>query len=154
MRLRLAIVALIAALLGAAISVSHARDNARRDYAGPDVQEYFKTLKQPDNDTSCCGDGDAWYADKVDTGPNGELIAIITDTRPDTWKREDGTSGWRPHVAVGTRIVVPAKKIRKPPVPNPTDHTIIFLYVGGDESGVVTNASDSIVICYEPMGLY
>lgn len=112
-------------------------------YAAPDLQEYYTTLKQPDGGSSCCGDADAYYADKVDTDPDGTLVAIITDTRPDELTRPDGSKVYRVHIDVGTRIRVPANKLRKHAVPNPTDHTIIFLSI---------NEGGAWVYCYEPTG--
>ena len=106
----------------------------------PDVRDYYLTLRQPDNAMlSCCGEGDAYYADKQEEGPNGELIAIITDTR------ENGPLKRKP-IAVGTKIVVPPHKRRRVPIYNPTGHTVIF--VGGSPEYNVF-----IVYCYEPLPL-
>lgn len=121
-------------------------------YAAPDVQDYYKNLKQPDSPTaSCCGDADAYYTDKSELDANGNLVAIITDTRPDELTRPDGSKAFRPHIPPGTKIVVPKKKIRKPASENPTDHGIIFVLVSGDESGASPDLS-FYVFCYEPLG--
>src|SRR5574340_373033 len=106
-------------------------------YAAPDLEAWYASLMQPDNSSvSCCGWGDAYYADKTDTCNPGEggmdgcaLVAIITDERPDTRTLPDGRVLHRAHIAVGTRIPVPPSKVRKHPVPNPTDHNIIFARV-------------------------
>ena len=83
---------------------------------------------QPDYPLApCCGEADSYWADGVEV-KDGEVIAIITDTRPDL-------PLGRPHVPVGTRIVVPPNKL-KWDRGNPTGHTIIFL------------GYDSRVTCY------
>jgi len=121
------------AVFAALIFPAFARDLGQWQYAAPDIREYFASLMQPDNPrVSCCGEADAYWADQTDTGPNGELIAIITDTR------DDGPLK-RAHVAVGTRIVIPPSKIRRHPIPNPTGHTLVFLGAYGN------------VYCYEPL---
>ena len=94
---------------------------------------------QPDHPTaSCCGDGDRYFADKTEacTAEDFEklatcaIVAIITDDGPNEFKVPDGKGGTklirRPPIPVGTRIAVPASKIRKRPIPNPTDRNIIF----------------------------
>jgi hypothetical protein len=121
------------------------------------VSSYFESLKQPDNpNVSCCGDGDAYYADKVDRcGPADfkknstcALVAIITDTRPDRLviKKPDGMEKVinRFHLDVGTRIPIPREKLRHRPVPNPLDHNIVFIQnVWGAPW----------VLCWEPLAL-
>jgi hypothetical protein len=140
--------------LPATFKCSHAQWEAgecypqtEREYSGASDQEWYKSLMQPDAPvTSCCGAADAYYADEVDRDPDGTLVAIITDTRPD--KRVVGQSGDgsmlyvnRPHLEPGTRIRVPASKLRKVPSFNPTDHTIIFV------------SNYGYVYCYEPAAL-
>jgi len=73
----------------------------------------------PDNPAiPCCGDADAYWADGVEI-KDCQVIAIITDTRPDE-------PLGRPHVPVGTRIGVPPNKL-KWDRGNPTGHIVIFL---------------------------
>ncbi len=99
------------------------------------MSEYFASLTMPDYpNISCCGFADAYWADLTAAGPNGETIAVITDTR------DDGPLQ-RPHIDVGTQIIVPPNKVRKHPVFNPTGHTLIFLGASG-------------VYCYEPLPLF
>lgn len=99
----------------------HARDLGQWDDSY--ISQWFRTLMMPDNPTvPCCGESDAYWADEVETGPNGELIAVITDDRDDAPLK-------RPHVAVGTKIVVPPNKI-KWNKGNPTGHIVIFLSYG------------------------
>jgi hypothetical protein len=77
---------------------------------------------QPDQPrVSCCGEADAYWADSVEV-KDGEVIAIITDTRPDEPLR-------REHLPIGTRIVVPPNKMKWDDG-NPTGHIIIFLRNG------------------------
>lgn len=119
--------------VGLLIKPAGARDLGQWKDADPEISQWYKSLMQPDNKLlSCCGESDAYWADKVETGPNGEIVAIITDDRPDEPLK-------RRHVPPGTRIVVPKNKI-KFDQGNPTSHTIIFL----------TPAND--VWCYVPSG--
>jgi hypothetical protein len=116
----------------------YGRDQGQWQYQAPDISAYFQSLMQPDYPTaSCCGAGDAYYADDTALSPSGQTIAIITDTRPDEPLA-------RAHIAIGTRVPIPPSKLRKVAIPNPTDHVLVFLMQG--EFG--TN-----VFCYEPMAL-
>ena len=108
-------------------------------YAAPDLNDYYASLMMPDNPrASCCGEGDAYFADESEVDANGNLVAIITDTRPNNRPLPDGRTISRQPIKPGTRFVVPQSKIRKRPIPNPTDHTIIFIGPGFN------------VLCYEP----
>lgn len=113
-------------------------------YSGASDSEWYASLKQPDsiNNASCCGVADAYYADETEVDPlDGGIIAVITDTRPDLRQVGANTFVNRPHVPPGTKIKVPASKLRKVPSFNPTDHTVIFL-------------SNTLgVYCYEPAPL-
>ena len=112
------------------------------DYGAPDLSDYYESLKMPDYvQISCCGMGDAYYADKTETDATGNLVAVITDTRADTFNLPDGRVINRLHIPEGTKFVVPKSKIRKYPIPNPTGHTIVFI-------GAQLN-----VLCYEPEAL-
>lgn len=113
------------------------------DYALPDISGYMEGLRMPDNPmVSCCSWADAFYADQTEIEPaTGNIIAIITDTRPDSFTLPDGRTINRRHIPPGTKFVVPKSKIRKKPIPNPTGHTIIFI-------GAQMN-----VLCYEPLPL-
>jgi hypothetical protein len=86
----------------------------------------------PDNPTiSCCGGADAYYADAFETDGD-RYVAVITDTR------DDAPLG-RHHVELGTRIVVPTRKL-KVDSGNPTGHGVIFL------------SSSDTVFCYVAPG--
>lgn len=113
------------ALLCIAIPASSpARDLGQWENQDPVISLWYRGLMQPDRPTiSCCGEADAYYADEVHV-EGDQVIAVITDTRP------DGPLG-RPHVPVGTRVVVPANKL-KWDRGNPTGHTVIFLSYGRD----------------------
>lgn len=102
------------------INPAAARDLGQWENSDPAISAWFKSVKMPDAPTvSCCGEADAWWADKIENGPKGELIAIITDDRPDEPLR-------RRHVPIGTKIVIPKEKIQWR-YGNPTGHTIVFL---------------------------
>jgi hypothetical protein len=105
-----------------------ARDNGQWENSNPLVSLWYRSLMQPDYPhTSCCGEADAYWADGVEV-KDGQVIAIITDTRPDEPLR-------RPHIPIGTRIVVPPNKIKWDDG-NPTGHIVIFLI------------NSSTVLCY------
>ena len=85
----------------------------------PVISWWFQGLMRPDHPLSpCCGEADAYWADGVEM-TDGQIIAIITDTRLDEPLGRD-------HVPVGTRIVVPPEK-SKWDRGNPTGHIVIFL---------------------------
>jgi hypothetical protein len=107
-----------------------ARDNGQWENTDPVINWWFRELMQPDDPSiSCCGEADAYWADGVEI-MDGQVIAIITDTRP------DGPLG-RPHVPVGTRIIVPPHKL-KWDRGNPTGHIVIFLSINRDVYCYVT----------------
>jgi hypothetical protein len=96
-----------------------ARDTGQWESSDPLISLWYRGLMQPDYPLApCCGEADAYWADGVEV-KGGEIIAIITDTRPDEPLR-------RPHVPIGTRIVVPLHKMKWDDG-NPTGHIIIFL---------------------------
>jgi hypothetical protein len=129
---------IILSFLGSLILAASARDAPAWQYSSPDIEAYFTSLMQPDSPmTSCCGKSDAYYADKTDEcspidGIDCALVAIITDDRDDISRN-------RIHRDIGTRISIPARKIRKPPISNPTEHNIVFI------------GTDSRVLCWEPV---
>lgn len=112
---------------------AQARDLGQWDTAtDKDVVEWYRSLKQPDTNVSCCGESDAYWADSFEMSKDGEYVAIITDERPDEPRK-------RPHVPVGTKVVVPNHKL-KFDQGNPTGHGVIFLSTTGH------------VFCYLPPG--
>src|SRR5438270_457478 len=97
-----------------AIVTAHARDSGWEDMPA-EVRQWYKDLRQPDNPRqSCCGLADGYYADEFEV-EDDHFVAIITDTRDDTFP--DGS--WRPHIEPGTRITVPNSKVMISPG-NPT----------------------------------
>lgn len=102
------------------------------DHDQPWQDQWYENLKQPDNPTaSCCGPADAYWADSFEQ-EKGQYVAIVTDERPDEPLK-------RPHVPVGTRILVPNHKI-KWNEGNPTGHGVVFL------------SRADYVFCYVPPG--
>jgi hypothetical protein len=90
---------------------------------------------------SCCGEGDAYYADNVEVDAKGTVWAIITDTRADY-------PLGRAHIAVGTRIIVPDHKNKDTRAdPNPTGHTVIFVRWYAEQEG-----GNWGVLCFLPSG--
>ena len=107
---------------GCLVSVASARDLGQWETVNPGVREWYQALMQPDNPAvSCCGEADAYWADEIHVR-DGKTYATITDDRPDEPRN-------RPHVDIGTRIVVPNHKL-KYDQSNPTGHGIIFLSRG------------------------
>ncbi len=122
------------------VTISH-------DYQHPDQDEWYAKLMMPDQPTTrCCGEKDAYWADKVDECHSDDivstpfkdivypcfLVAIITDDREIIG---------RFRFPVGTRIAIPKHKIRKHPSENPTDHNILFV------------GYNRFVFCWEPTAL-
>lgn len=107
----------IVAAMACFVSMAHARENDTWEANPPEVRQWYRGLMQPDNPTiSCCGEADAYYADSFEV-QGDEYVAIITDDReiPN-----------RPHIASGTKIVVPNHKL-KYDAGNPTGHGVIFM---------------------------
>ncbi len=108
----------------------------------PDLDNWYSTLKQPDNPTmSCCGEADAYWCDDehVIAGKN---YCAITDDRDD--KSVGSNHMARAHIPMGTLIEIPDKKI-KFDQGNPTGHSIVFAYVPSPINGGYKNIS---VYCY------
>ena len=132
------VVAAVLIVLLASVILANAKTTG---YATPDPDDWYETLRQPDQPAvSCCGAADAYYADDQEMAPDGSTIAIITDTRADDRKLPNGKEVHRTHVPVGTKVLIPPEKVRKHAVFNPTGHTIVFMDMGW-------------VYCYEPQPL-
>jgi hypothetical protein len=139
--------ALLAAVLGAAaLAIAQARDLGQWDDVGhsAEVRAFFRSLVQPHTvgyggiPVSCCGEVDAYYADRTAVRA-GKSFAVITD------ERDDEPLG-RVHVPIGTEYEIPPDKIVGPEQTtkgNPTGHVIIFL--GTIYSGDVRTRP---VLCY------
>ena len=126
------------------VLMATARDQGQWGEQDPQVRQWFQSLMQPDIPyISCCGEADAYYADSYTVGPHGETIAIITDERPDTWTDGNGHNASRPHIPVGTRVVIPDQKI-KFDKGNPSGHGLVFI----GASYISTDGSVQSVYCY------
>jgi hypothetical protein len=96
-----------------------ARDHGQWEDHSPEVREWFRSLRQPDNPQGiCCGESDGYWCDEIHVR-NGETYCTINDDRPDEPLH-------RPHIDVGTEIIIPSRKIGNYPG-NPTGHNIVFL---------------------------
>jgi hypothetical protein len=114
----------IALALTLLLSCCHASPVLAHDMAHPDQDEWYRSLKMPDNPrVPCCGTADAYWADVVHVR-NGKTFATITDDR------DDEILG-RHHVPLGTEIEVPNEKL-KFDAGNPTGHAVIFLNVNNE----------------------
>lgn len=119
----LAGVAVVAAIAMLLATDARARDVGQWENNDPRVKEWYQSLMRPDvPDSRCCGESDAYWADKVFTR-DGKVVAVITDDRP------DGPLG-RPNIPVGTEFVIPPEKL-KWDRGNPTGHNILFATPGG-----------------------
>ena len=116
-------------LLASTLTV-HAKDTGQWENTDPTVHEWFGKVMRPDTDGSCCGAGDAYWADKVRVD-GSNVYAIITDTRNDEPLN-------RTHIPVGTEFLIPQIKYQWK-YGNPTGHTVVFI-AGGT------------VICFIPNG--
>jgi hypothetical protein len=132
--LGLIVAGLVALILALTAHFARARDLGQWEATDPQIREWYQHLMQPDAPTaSCCGEADAYWADSFHASPDGKsYVAIITDDRPDEPLR-------RPHMDVGTEVVVPDNKI-KWDRGNPTGHGVIFISRVG------------YVFCYVPPG--
>ena len=65
------------------VIAARARDVGQWEGADPLTKLWYKSLMQPDNPgVSCCGEADAYWADRIEV-KNGKVLAVITDTKPD-----------------------------------------------------------------------
>jgi hypothetical protein len=125
------LVAFIAAMVALFfVAPARGRDLGQWINSDPETSAWYNRQKMPDYPSqSCCGEGDAYYADKVEVGADGTVYAIITDERPDEPLK-------RPHIPVGTKIPVPTFKNKDTRGdPNPTGHTVIFVRWYGEMFG-------------------
>lgn len=115
---------IVLVLIVMAISFALAHDLGQWENIAPAIRNWYAGLMQPDNPTvSCCGEGDAYWADEahvehLDDGTD-RVIAVITDDRDDEPLH-------RIHENIGKRYVIPERKI-KWDKGNPTGHVILFL---------------------------
>jgi hypothetical protein len=121
---------------------AYPRDNGQWAQNDPAISEWYGRQMMPDHPRqSCCGEGDAYYADRVEVDAKGNVYAIITDTR------DDAPLG-RPNIPVGTRIPIPDFKNKDTRAdPNPTGHTVIFVKWYAEQEG-----GNFGVLCFLPSG--
>lgn len=128
------LLAALAVVVAFCVVRAPARDLGQWENADPAIRQWYRNLTQPDHPNApCCAEADAYYADIAETDAKGNLIAVITDDRP------DAPLG-RPHIDVGTRVAIPNNKI-KFDQGNPTGHVVLFL-----------RAFDLFVYCYVQNG--
>jgi hypothetical protein len=112
----------IAALLVGVLMFVHlalARDLGQWENSDPRIKEWYRSLMRPDVPTvPCCGEADAYWADKV-VSRDGKTYATITDDRP------DAPLG-RPHIPNGTEFEIPPNKL-KWDRGNPTGRNVLFV---------------------------
>jgi hypothetical protein len=149
------IIAVAVMLFFLALDRAWSRDLGQWEHSDPAVKEWFSKLVQPDTvgmgggGTSCCGEGDAYWADESHIR-DGKVFAVITDDRPDgdCGGVEGGPAvPCRIHEKIGTEYEVPPRKIvgMEQRLGNPTGHTVIFL---GVKEWVTPTKSRRFVLCY------
>ena len=115
-------------ILVLSIKAAFARDLGQWENSDPAVRQWYRSLMMPDfPDISCCGEGDAYWCDKVNVR-NGKTFCTITDDRDDAPLR-------RRHIPIGTEYEIPNHKLTFKDG-NPTGHVILFV-----------NANDQ-VLCF------
>lgn len=118
--LRFALALIVACFIVASASGRDGGQWAQYQSENPGLSNWYARQRQPDQDISCCGPADAYWADEFEV-VDGEFYAIITDTRPDEPLQ-------RPHIPPGTRVLIPPQKHNDPRKdPNPTLHAIVFV---------------------------
>lgn len=139
----LAFAALIAQAGCTAVEPVYADDISRENTA------WYNSLMQPDNPAvSCCGEADAYYADSYETRGD-QYVAIITDERPDERRDEFGRTITRPHIPVGTKILIPNAKL-KFDRGNPIGHGLVF--IGHSSISTDGQVAPNSVYCYVQVG--
>lgn len=139
----LALLALAAPAGCSAVEPAFADDISRRN------TDWYQSLMQPDNPyLSCCGEADAYFSDSYEI--NGDqYVAIITDDREDTRRDEFGRTITRPHIPLGTRVLIPNNKI-KFDRGNPIGHGLVFIGHSNISTGGVVGPNG--VLCFLPPG--
>jgi len=127
----IAMAAILAIALSVLAPVAAARNSGR--WQDAPHHDWYSRVMRPDTPGSCCGEADAYEADKFEVYGD-HYVAIITKGDGFVPDNEEWT---KPAIPNGTRFVVPNEKIQRLP-PNPTGHGIIFIAPSGE------------VICYCP----
>lgn len=113
-----------------ATTIATAREGGDWSNVDPEVREWIKSLHRPDigdgKSASCCGEGDAYFADLGVAGDDGQNYAVITDNRGNP-------------LPVGTKLLIRAGSIQNTEG-NPSGHVVVFASEGGH------------VFCFVPNG--
>lgn len=96
------------------ISYAFARDYGQWDKADPEIVQWYRSLKQPGTESSCCGDADAYWCGTVRV-IGGQTVCTIEDER---------AIPYRP-ARHGQSFIVPPELIVK--AQNPSGHVVIFI---------------------------
>jgi hypothetical protein len=130
---------IIAALSLILIAPAHARDLGQWEDHSPETRAWFQSLRQPDQpNMPCCGESDGYWCDDVHVRA-GHTYCTIDDDR-------DDEPLYRPHVPVGTEILIPDNKLGNYPG-NPTGHNIVFMAVSRGIDNAV-DGTGSYVYCF------
>jgi hypothetical protein len=130
---------IIAALLLIFIVPAHARDLGQWGESSPETRAWFQSLRQPDRPSvPCCGESDGYWCDDVHVR-GGNTYCTIDDDRDDEPLH-------RPHIPVGTEILIPPNKLGNYPG-NPVGHSIVFMAISRGFDNEV-NGTGSYVYCF------
>lgn len=115
-------VVLAGLILGMAFDARHAFGHD----GDPSHDEWYMSLKQPDNpNVSCCGVADAYWCDDFSV-KDGKTFCALTDDRE---------IAGRPSLPMGLKIEIPDRKLKweqdGKQIGNPTGHSVVFLSSGG-----------------------
>jgi hypothetical protein len=121
---------IVAALVFWHLTPAWSRPGGDWSQVDPDVRAWFGSVHRPDyydgKSSSCCGEGDAYEADRGEVSDDGSIYAIVTDNRGN-------------QLPVGTKLRIPPEKVQNKEG-NPTGHVIVFANESGD------------VFCFVPNG--
>jgi hypothetical protein len=108
--------------VGAALAHDHGRTDPAWEETTPEIKEWYRTLKQPDNGMSCCGESDQYFCDAIHVKNGGKTYCTITDDR-------DDAQFARAHIPLGTEIEIPDHKLTWR-YGNPVGHAVVFIQAG------------------------
>jgi len=121
-------------------SLAHSRDLGQWEDHSPEIRAWFQSLRQPDRpEMPCCGEADGYWCDNVHIRDH-RTYCTITDDRDDEPLK-------RPHIPLGTEIMIPDHKLGNYPG-NPTGHNIVFVGVHRGLAGELDYSQGDLVYCY------